>query len=183
MVFGKTALAASVDLRTSLSISPSQSDKVHNVQKSMFYSQFPFPSISHNDNDMTNSFQVELKLPDLDCAYSWSPADLLSLTEKLGRKEKREETGVTEPKSSSPEDLAILRDFLASSSPDPVKAPDQGVVAFLHLLTSLQPASHPPLEFTVTSAIPLGAGQWKMIDGFSASHPMQKFRNAVSPDL
>ena len=162
MVFGKTALAASVDLRTSLSISPSQSDKVHNVQISMFYSQFPFPSISHNDNDMTNSFQVELKLPDLDCAYSWSPADLLSLTEKLGRKEKRGETGVTEPKSSSPEDLAILRDFLASSSPDPLKAPDQGVVAFLHLLTSLQPAdpSHPPLEFTVTSAIPLGAGQW-----------------------
>ena len=103
---------------------------------------------------------MELKLPDLDCAYSWSPADLLSLTEKLGRKEKREETGVTEPKSSSPEDLAILRDFLASSSPDPLKAPDQGVVAFLHLLTSLQPASHPPLEFTVTSAIPLGAGQW-----------------------
>ena len=126
---------------------------------------------------------MELKLPDLDCAYSWSPADLLRLTEKLGRKEKREETGVTEPKSSSPEDLAILRDFLASSSPDPLKAPDQGVVAFLHLLTSLQPASHPPLEFTVTSAIPLGAGKWKMIDGFWPSQPMQKFRNAVSPDL
>ena len=36
VVFGKTALAASVDLRTSLSISPSQSDKVHNVQISMY---------------------------------------------------------------------------------------------------------------------------------------------------
>ena len=34
VVFGKTALAASVDLRTSLSIKPSQSDK---VQISVFY--------------------------------------------------------------------------------------------------------------------------------------------------
>jgi len=130
VVFGKTALAASVDLRTSLSIKPSQSDK------------------------------VELNLPDLDCAYSWSPTDLLSLREKLGRKEKN---SAKEPQSASPEELSILRDFLTStSSSDSSKAPDQGVVAFLHLLTSLLPTSNPPsypcLEFTVTSAIPLGAG-------------------------
>jgi len=128
VVYGKTALAASVDLRTSLSIKPSQSDK------------------------------VELKLPDLGCAYSWSPTDLLSLREKLGRDEK----GAKEPRSGSAEELSILRDFLTSSSADSSKAPDQGVVAFLHLLTSVLPGggepSYPPLEFTVTSAIPLGAG-------------------------
>jgi len=129
VVYGKTALAASVDLRTTLSILPSQSDK------------------------------VELKLPDLSCAYSWSPTDLLNLRQKLGRHEK---TNVKEPQSASPEELSILRDFLnTSSSSDPSQAPDQGVVAFLHLLTSLLPAdqsSFPLLEFTVTSAIPLGAG-------------------------
>jgi len=136
VVYGKTALAASVDLRTSLSILPSKSDK------------------------------VELNLPDLNCVYSWSPAHLLSLKEKLGRHEK---TNVKEPESASPEELSILRDFLNSSSSSgsskatdqgSSKAPDQGVVAFLHLLTSLLPAdsSFPLLEFTVTSAIPLGAG-------------------------
>ena len=108
---------------------------------------------------MTLIFQVELKLPDLGCAYSWSPTDLLSLREKLGRDEK----GAKEPRSGSAEELSILRDFLTSSSADSSKAPDQGVVAFLHLLTSVLPGggetSYPPLEFTVTSAIPLGAGQ------------------------
>ena len=81
-----------------------------------------------------------------------------------------------EPQSGTAEELSILRDFLIStstssfpnvpsksSSPnDPSKVPDQGVVAFLHLLTSLlpaEPSSYPCLEFTVTSAIPLGAGR------------------------
>ena len=67
-------------------------------------------------------------------------------------------------KSSSPNDPSKAPNdpSKTSSSPnDPSKAPDQGVVAFLHLLTSLLPAepSYPCLEFTVTSAIPLGAGR------------------------
>ena len=88
----------------------------------------------------------------------------------MGRHEKTNVSAANEPQSASPEELAILRDFLiTSSSPDSTKAldqdsskaPDQGVVAFLHLLTFLLPAdpsSFPLLEFTVTSAIPLGAG-------------------------
>ena len=133
---------------------------------------------------MTNAssaLQVELKLPDLNCAYSWAPADLLNLTERLGRN-KDKGIAAKEAQSATPEELDILRDFLTSSSADPSASPDHGVVAFLHLLTSLQPAdpSHPPLEFTVTSAIPLGAGQWKMIDGFWPSQPMQKF---IYPNL
>jgi len=129
VVYGKTALAASVDLRTSLAIAPSQSDK------------------------------VELKLPDLNCAYSWAPGDLLNLTERLGRN-KDKGISAKQAQSATPEELDILRDFLTSSSADPSASPDHGVVAFLHLLTSLLPSqpSYPPLQFTVTSAIPLGAG-------------------------
>ena len=116
---------------------------------------------------MTNAssaLQVELKLPDLNCAYSWAPGDLLNLTERLGRN-KDKGISAKEAQSATPEELDILRDFLTSSSADPSASPDHGVVAFLHLLTSLLPSqpSYPPLQFTVTSAIPLGAGPSRMI--------------------
>ena len=116
---------------------------------------------------MTNAssaLQVELKLPDLNCAYSWAPGDLLNLTERLGRN-KNKGISAKEAQSATAEELDILRDFLTSSSADPSASPDHGVVAFLHLLTSLLPSqpSYPPLQFTVTSAIPLGAGPSRMI--------------------
>ena len=49
MVFGKTALAASVDLRTSLSIKPSQSDKVQNNSKVPMF-VFNYALLHFDDN-------------------------------------------------------------------------------------------------------------------------------------
>ena len=49
VVYGKTALAASVDLRTSLSIKPSQSDKVQNNSKVPMF-VFNYALIRFDDN-------------------------------------------------------------------------------------------------------------------------------------
>jgi len=130
VVYGKTALAASVDLRTTLTVqaSPTTSTEVH--------------------------------LPDLGLNLSWPASQLAGLRERLER-EGSGEAGTPLPASpdtphpASPDTLAFIRDFLSSAS----STTELGVVAFLHLYLSLPPsASLPPLSFTLSSDIPLGAG-------------------------
>ena len=107
-----------------------------------------------------------MHLPDLGLHLSWAASQLAGLRERLER-EGPGEAGAPLPASphtpqpASPETLAIIRDFLSSAS----STTELGVVAFLHLFLSLPPsASLPPLSFTLSSAIPLGAGevgQWR----------------------
>ena len=88
---------------------------------------------------MTNAssaLQVELKLPDLNCAYSWAPGDLLNLTERLGRN-KDKGISAKDPQSATPEELDILRDFLRSSSADSSELVESVVTISLMISESL----------------------------------------------
>lgn len=91
------------------------------------------------------SDHVCLLLPDLGREYTWAPKDLRELISPPSTADP------SQPRAASQAFVTRLRQFLADLEPD------SGVVAFLHLFLSLLP-SCPPLTFTLSSDIPLGAG-------------------------
>lgn len=156
VVYGKTALAASIELRTTATLEPTP-DHVSLVLPDLgtsytwsCHSLLSLLSSLHSQEQSPSSVSEEGTPSPLFNGVSASPAPEIEAQLSSLHLENGCSSPVWHPTPALPNTLNTIRSFLGSD-------PDPGVVAFLHLYLSIVPHC-PGMKVKLSSQIPVGAG-------------------------